>query len=150
MGMKETILSDMKTAMKNQEATKLSSLRMLQAAIKNKEIELRPNAITDQEVMAVIKKIANQHKDSIEQFTNANRLDLVENEKVQLAILEAYLPSQMSKADVEKLITQVIAETKASSIKDMGTVVKATIAKAAGAADGKLVSELVKAKLSAV
>ena len=148
MGMKETVLSDMKTAMKSQDAVRLSALRMLQAAIKNKEIELRPNAITDQDVMAVVRKMVAQHKDSIEQYTNASRQDLVDKEKEQLAVLEVYMPKQMSKEDLEKLITQVIAETNASSMKDMGAVIKATIAKAAGAADGKLVSELVKTKLS--
>jgi uncharacterized protein YqeY len=148
MGMKETILADLKTAMKNQDAAKLSAIRMLQSAIKNKEIELRPNAIADQDIMAVIKKMCNQHKDSIEQFTTANRLDLVENEKAQLKILEAYLPKQMSREEIEKLVSTVIAETNASSAKDMGTVMKAVLAKAAGLADGKVVSELVKSKLT--
>jgi uncharacterized protein YqeY len=148
MGMKETILADLKTAMKNQDAAKLSAIRMLQSAIKNKEIELRPNAIADQDIMAVIKKMCNQHKDSIEQFTTANRLDLVENEKAQLKILEAYLPKQMSREEIEKLVSAVITETNASSAKDMGTVMKAVLAKAAGLADGKVVSELVKSKLT--
>lgn len=148
MGMKETVLSEIKTAMKNQDAVKLSALRMLQSAIKNKEIELRPNAISDQDIMAVIKKICNQHKDSIEQYTKANRQDLVDQEKAQLNVLEGYLPKQMSREDVEKIIMQVIAEVKATSAKDMGTVMKATIAKTGGAADNKIVSEIVKAKLT--
>lgn len=148
MGMKETVLADMKTAMKNQDAVKLSALRLLQSAIKNREIELRPNAITDQDIIAVIKKICNQHKDSIEQYTTAGRMDLVDQEKAQLAILEVYLPKQMPREELEKIITQVIAETKASSAKDMGAVMKATIAKTAGTADNKLISEIVKSKLA--
>jgi uncharacterized protein YqeY len=148
MPMKETILSDMKAAMKSQDAVRLSALRFLQSAIKNREIELRPNAITDQDILSVLKKICNQFKDSIEQYTNANRLDLVDQEKAQLKILETYLPTMMSREELEKIITQVIAETKATSAKDMGTVMKATIAKTAGAADNKMISELVKAKLS--
>lgn len=148
MGMKETILADMKEAMKSQNAVKLSALRFLQSAVKNKEIELRPNAITDQDVIAVIKKICNQHKDSIEQFTNANRLDLVDNEKMQLAVLEGYLPKQMSREELEKVVSAVIAEVKASSAKDMGVVMKGVLAKTAGTADGKMVSEIVKSKLS--
>jgi uncharacterized protein YqeY len=148
MGMKETILADMKDAMKSQNAAKLSALRFLQSAVKNKEIELRPNAITDQDVIAVIKKICNQHKDSIEQFTNANRMDLVDNEKTQLAVLEAYLPKQMSREELEKVVSAVIAEVKASSAKDMGVVMKSVLAKTAGTADGKMVSEIVKSKLS--
>lgn len=147
MGMKETILSEMKEAMKSQDATRLGALRFLQSAIKNKEIELRPNAITDQDVTAVIKKICNQHKDSIEQYTKAGRQDLVDQEKSQLAVLEGYLPKQMSRDEVEKLVAQVISETGAKSVKDMGTVIKAAMAKAAGAADGKMLSEVVKAKL---
>jgi uncharacterized protein YqeY len=147
MGMKETILADLKVAMKNQEAEKLSAIRFLQSAIKNKEIELRPNAITDADILAVLKKICNQHKDSIEQYTKANRKDLVDQEAAQLKIMEHYLPKQMSREDLEKIITQVIAETKASSVKDMGAVIKATIAKTAGAADNKTISEIIKTKL---
>jgi uncharacterized protein YqeY len=148
MGMKETVLADMKTAMKNQEAVKLSALRFLQSAIKNREIELRPNLITDQDILAVLKKICNQHKDSIEQYTAAGRMDLVDQEKAQLVILEGYLPKQMPREELEKIISQVIAETKASSAKDMGAVMKATIAKTAGAADNKMISEIVKSKLT--
>jgi len=148
MAMKETILNDMKTAMKNQDAVKLSAIRFLQSAVKNREIELRPNAITDQDIIAVIKKLVNQHRDSIEQYTKANRPDLVDQEKAQLAVIETYLPAAMSRADLEKVVATVIAETKASSMKDMGAVIKAIIAKTAGAADNKMISELVKAKLS--
>lgn len=148
MGMKETILAEIKTAMKNQDAVRLSALRMLQSAIKNKEIELRPATITDQDVMAVIKKICNQHKDSIEQYTKANRQDLVDNEKSQLAVLEGFLPKQMAREEVEKIIAQVMADIKATSVKDMGAVIKGTIAKTGGAADNKLISEIVKSKLS--
>ncbi len=147
MTMKETILNDMKSAMKAQDAVRLSALRFLQAAIKNKEIELRPNSIADQDVIAVIKKICNQHKDSIEQYSKAGRQDLVDQEKAQLSVAESYLPKQMSREELEKVIASVIAETKASSMKDMGAVIKATMAKTAGAADGKLISELVKSKL---
>ncbi len=148
MGLKETVLADMKEAMKNQQAVKLSALRFLQSAIKNKEIDVRPNAITDQDVMAVIKKICNQHKDSIEQYTKAGRQDLVDQEKSQLAIVEVYLPKQMSREDLEKIISDVISETKATAMKDMGAVIKGVMAKTAGAADGKLISEIVKSKLS--
>lgn len=148
MGMKETVLADMKEAMKNQETVKLSALRFLQAAIKNREIEVRPATITDQDVLAVVKKICNQHKDSIEQYTKASRQDLVDQEKAQLQIIEGYLPKQMPRAELEKIISDVIAETKASSVKDMGAVIKGVIAKTAGAADNKIISEIVKSKLA--
>ena len=147
MTMKETILNDMKNALKAQDAVRLSALRFLQAAIKNKEIELRPKPIADQDVIAVIKKICNQHKDSIEQYGKAGRQDLVDQEKAQLSVAEGYLPTQMSREELERVIASVIAETKASSMKDMGAVIKATMAKTAGTADGKLISELVKSKL---
>ena len=147
MAMKEIILNDMKNAMKAQDAVKLSALRFLQSAIKNKEIELRPKAIADQDVIAVIKKLCNQHKDSIEQYSKAARQDLVDNEQAQLKVIEAYLPKQMSREELEKVIVQVISETKAASMKDMGAVIKATMAKTAGAADGKMISEIVKTKL---
>ncbi len=147
MAMKEIILNDMKNAMKAQDAVKLSALRFLQSAIKNKEIELRPKAIADQDVIAVIKKLCNQHKDSIEQYSKAARQDLVDNEQAQLKVIEAYLPKQMSREELEKVIVQIIAETKAASMKDMGAVIKATMAKTAGAADGKMISEIVKTKL---
>lgn len=148
MGLKETILADLKSAMKNQEAVRLSALRFLQSAIKNREIELRPNAITDQDVLSVIKKICNQHKDSIEQYTKANRQDLVDQEKAQLTILEGYLPKALPREEVEKIVAQVMAETKATSMKEMGAVIKGVIAKTAGAADNKMISEIVKSKLS--
>ena len=148
MAMKETILNDMKNAMKAQDALKLSALRFLQSAIKNKEIELRPKAIADQDIIAVIKKLCNQHRDSIEQYSKASRQDLVDIEQAQLKVIEAYLPKQMLRPELESVIAQVIVETKAASIKDMGAVIKATMAKTAGAADGKMISEIVKAKLT--
>jgi len=148
MAIKEQIMNDMKTAMKEKNQLKLDSIRFLQAAIKNREIEVRPNAITEEEVMSVIKKMVKQRKESIEQYKTADRQDLVEKEAAELAIIEGYLPAQMSKEEVEKIVTAVIAETKAASIKDMGAVMKAVVAKTAGTADNKLVSEIIKSKLS--
>jgi uncharacterized protein YqeY len=147
MALKETILAEIKTAMKSQAAVRLSALRFLQSAVKNKEIELRPNTISDQDIIAVVKKICNQHKDSIEQYTSAGRHDLVDQEKAQLVVLEEFLPKQLSREELEKMVTDVIKEVGASSIKDMGNVIKATIAKTGGAADNRIVSEIVKAKL---
>lgn len=148
MEIKEQIMSDMKTAMKEKDQLKLDSIRFLQAAIKNREIEVRPAAITNEDVMGVIKKMVKQRKESIEQYKAANRQDLVDKEAAELKIIEAYLPAQMSKDDIEKIVAATITELKASSIKDMGTVMKAVVAKTAGTADNKLVSELIRAKLS--
>jgi uncharacterized protein YqeY len=148
MGLKETVLADLKEAMKNKDEARLAAIRFLQAAIKNREIELRPNAINDQEIIHVIKKICNQLKEAIEQFKNGGRPELADKEAAQLKVLESYLPQQMSRADLEKIIDLVIAETKAQSVKDMGNVIKSTIAKTQGAADNKLISEIVKGRLN--
>lgn len=148
MEIREQIMNDMKAAMREKNQVKLDAIRMLQAAIKNREIEVRPNAITGEEVISVIKKMAKQRKESIDQYKAASRQDLVDKEVAELAVIEQYLPAQMSKEQIEKIVTEVIAETKASTIKDMGTVMKAVSVKTAGSADNKLVSEIIKSKLS--
>ena len=148
MEIREKIMSDVKNAMREKDQVRLDALRFLQAAIKNREIEARPNAITVDDVLAVIKKLVKQRKESIEQYQAASRQDLVDKEAFELKILEAYMPSQMSKDQVEKIVAEAIAETKASSIKDMGTVMKAVMAKTKGSADNKMVSEIIKSKLA--
>ncbi len=148
MEIREKLMSDMKTAMREKDQVKLESIRFLQAAIKNREIEVRPDPISAEDVMAVIKKSVKQRKESIEQYKNANRQDLVDKETTELKIIESYLPSQMSKDQVEALVLQTITEMNAKSIKDMGPVMKAVIAKSAGTADNKLVSEIIKTKLT--
>jgi uncharacterized protein YqeY len=148
MGLREQILDDIKTAMKNKEAEKLSAIRMLQSAIKYREIELRPNAITDQDILGVVKKLTKQRKDSIEEFTKAGRNDLVDKEKFELNVLEAYMPAQMSADQVKAIVEAVIAEQGATTMKQMGGVVKEVMARTAGQADGKMISDLVKAKLT--
>lgn len=147
MSLKDQIMADVKSAMKNKEADKLSALRFLQAAIKNKEIDVRPNEITEDDVLGVIKKAVKQRKDSIEQYGQAGRDDLVQKETFELEIIQAYLPEQLSEEAVAKIVEQVIAETGASSMKDMGAVMQAVMAKTAGAADNKVVSQLVRGKL---
>lgn len=148
MEIREKILSDMKTAMRDKDSAKLEAIRFLQSAIKYREIEVRPNAITNDDVMGVIKKLVKQRKESIEQYQNAKRQDLVDKETAELKILEGYLPAQMSKDQIEKIVAETITEVKAASIKDMGTVMKAVMAKTQGAADNKLVSEVIKSKLT--
>lgn len=147
MDLKQRILEDMKAAMKSQQADRLSAIRMLQAAVKNREIELRPETINDQEIMGVVRRLAKQRKDAIEQYENASRADLAEKEKQELAIIEEYLPKQMDAAQVTQVVTDVIAALGANSMKQMGAVIKEVQARTAGAADNKLVSELVKSKL---
>ncbi len=147
MGLREKILDDMKSAMKSQEADRLSAIRMLQAAVKYREIELRPNTISDQDILGVVKKLTKQRKDSIEEFTKAGRTDLADKEKFELGVLEAYMPAQMSPDAVVQLVNDVIASVGATTMKQMGQVVKEVMAKSGGQADGKQVSDLVKAKL---
>lgn len=142
------IMNDIKDAMRSKDSLKLNTLRFLQSAIKNREIELRPNPLNDEESMSVIKKLVKQRKESIEQYKAGNRQDLVDQESAELKILETYLPAQMSKEQVEKLVAEAIASTGAKSVKEMGAVMKEVLAKSGGAADNKLVSELVRAKLS--
>lgn len=143
------LMNDMKTAMREKDQVRLDTIRFVQAAIKNREIECRPNPITDEDILAVLKKLVKQRKESIDQFKNAGRQDLADKEEGELKILEVYLPAQMSREQVEKIVAEVIAETKASSIKDMGAVMKGVMAKTGGAADNKVVSEIIKGKLQA-
>lgn len=147
MSLKEKVLADLKDAMKNKEEKKLSAIRFLQSAIKNREIELRPNAITDQDILGVVKKLAKQRQESIEQFEKGGRTDLAEAEKFELTVLEGYMPAQLSKEKVEEIVLQVLKDLNANSIKQMGAVMKEVTARTAGAADNKLVSDLVKARL---
>ena len=148
MEIRDRIMNDVKTAMRDKDQLKLGALRFLQAAIKNKEIDLRPNPITAEEIMNVIKKLVKQRKESIEQYQAAQRQDLVDQETGELKILESYLPSQMSREQVEVLVTQAIAALNAKSVKDMGPVMKEVIAKSQGTADNKMVSEIIKSKLN--
>lgn len=145
---KAKLMEDVKVAMKAKEQSKLDALRFLQAAIKYKEIEMRPNEIKDDDVMGVIKKLAKQRKESIEQFQAAGRTDLVEKEAVELAFLESYLPKAADRATTEKVVGEVIAALNAKTMKEMGAVMRESQTRLGGAADGKMLSEIIKSKLS--
>jgi len=147
MEIRERLTAEMKEAMKAKDQLRLEAIRFLQSAIKNKEIELRPTPISVDEVLGVVKKLVKQRKESIEQYQAAARQDLVDKEMAELKILETYLPAQMGRAEVEKIVAEVIEQTKAGSIKDMGVVMKGVISKTAGTADNKLVSEIIRSKL---
>lgn len=147
MKLKEQIMADIKDAMKSKESVRLGTLRFLNSAIKNKEIDARPNELTEDDVLSVIKKAVKQRKESIEQYQQADRVDLVEKEQAELAVLSQYLPEEMSREKVEEVVTQVIQDLNADSIKMMGAVMKETIVRCQGSADNKVVSEVVKAKL---
>jgi uncharacterized protein YqeY len=148
MELRDKIMADVKAAMIAKESLKLTALRGLQAAIKNREIDMRPDAITPEEVINVVKKLVKQRKESIDQFSQAGRQDLVDQESAELKVLEVYLPAQMGREQIEALVVEVIAATGAKTVKDMGPVMKEVIARANGAADNKIVSEVIKAKLA--
>lgn len=147
MALKERITEDMKSAMRAGEKDRLATIRLILAAIKQKEVDERIT-LDDAQVTAAIEKMAKQRKESIAQFEAGGRADLVAKENAELAILTAYLPEQLSDAEVDQLIARAIAETGAASIKDMGKVVAQVKSAAAGRADMAAVSARVKAKLS--
>jgi uncharacterized protein YqeY len=144
MGLRETIDSDLKNAMKSGEKDKVSTLRMLMAAIKNKQIDKRPEPLTETDVQDTVRSLIKQRKDSIEQFTKGGRQDLVDKETAEVAVLSVYLPQQLGRDEVERLVREAIAQTGAQGAKDMGKVMKALMPVIAGRADNKLLSELVK------
>ncbi len=150
MGIREKILEDIKTAMKEKKAERLEVLRFLNAAIKNREIEIRPTPIADSEVISVIQKMVKQRTDSIEQYKAASRVDLATKEEGELGILKEYLPAQMSEAELKSIIEAAVASVGATSMKDMGKVMKEAQEKAQGRADNKLLSQIIKDKLAAL
>ena len=147
MALKERITEDMKTAMRSGEKDKLAAIRLILAAIKQREVDERI-ALDDPQVLSVIEKMTKQRKESIAQFEAGGRADLVAKEKAEMDILAAYLPAQLSDAELDALIGQAIASNGAVSIKDMGKVVAQIKTAAAGRADMGRVSALVKARLS--
>lgn len=150
MSLKDRLVADMTQAMKDKNANKLSTLRMAKAAVMNEENKRGVGTVlTDEETTKVLQSLVKQRKDSIEQFTANGRVELAEKEQAELAVLEAYLPQAASAEEIAAAVEEAIAETGASSMKEMGLVMKAALAKLQGkTADGKMVSETVKAKLS--
>jgi len=146
--LEDKILADYKDAMKNRDTLKSSTLSFLRSQLKNVIIEKKKDKLEDKDVIVVIKKQVKQRLDSIEKFKSGERLDLVEKEKKELEILKKYLPPELSRKELEKIISEVIAEIGANSMKDMGRVMKEVMSKVSGRADSKLLSELVKSGLS--
>jgi len=142
--LEDTINKGYIEAMKAKDRVRSSTLNFLRAEIKNLRIEKRDDQLDEQDVIAVIKKQVKQRQDSIEQFKQGGRDDLVEKEEAELAILKSYLPEEMSEDALQKVVNDVIQESGAASMKDMGTVMKTVLEKVAGQADNKMVSGLVK------
>ena len=149
MSMNDQVGADIAAAMKARDASRLSALRMLKAAVMNKGVE-KGRDLEDAEILQVVSSLVKQRRDSIEQFTNAGRTDLVEKETAELKVLQAYLPAAATPEEINAAVAEAIAETGASSPKDMGKVMKAVMPKLAGKnADGKAVNEAVRRTLGA-
>ena len=146
MTLKERITEDMKTAMRSGEKDRLAVIRLLQAAIKQREVDERIT-LDDAQITSVLEKMIKQRKESIVAFEKGARADLVAKESAEIVILQPYLPAQLSDAELDALIAEAIASTGAASIKDMGKVMGVVKAKAAGKADMGAVGARIKAKL---
>jgi len=145
----ERIEQDLKAAMKNREAERLSTLRMMKTAIKNREID-KMDALTDEEAIKTLQSLVKQRRDSIEQYQKAGRTELAEKEAAEITVIEEYLPAALDEAAITKIVEETISETGAGSAKEMGMVMKAVMAKLAGqTVDGKVVNQIVRAKLGA-
>jgi uncharacterized protein YqeY len=147
MGLRERLEADMKDAMKSRDTLRLETIRGVRGAMRNKEIELG-QSLDDDGILRVIRALVKQRGDSIEQFQAAGRTELVQKESAERQLLESYLPAAPDEKAVEAAVAAVIAELGASGPKDMGRVMKAALEKLGGAADGKLVSQIARKKLS--
>jgi uncharacterized protein YqeY len=151
MPLKDQITEDMKTAMRAKDSARLSTVRLLLAAMKQKEVDermvLTGTVLTDADVLAIIDKMVKQRRESIAQFDKAGRNDLAEAEKAEIGVLSGYLPQQLSEAEVGEAVAAAISESGAAGVKDMGKVMAVLKPKLAGRTDMGRVSGLVKAKL---
>ena len=148
--LEENIFNDYKQAMKSKDPLKVSVLRLLRAEITNLAVAKKKNNLDDSEVVSLIKKQIKQRQDSIEQFTQGGRLEMAEKEKQELELLKPYLPEELSADEIKEIIEDVVVATSACGAKDMGKVMKEINARISGKADGRLVSDLVRERLSKV
>jgi len=148
MSLSKQIVSDLTAAMKAQDAARTSTLRMVKAAMMNRQIE-KGAELDDEDMQKLLRSLVKQRRDSIEQYEKAGRQELVDKETAEIAVIDTYLPNAASQEEIEQAVAAAIAETGASSIKEMGKVMKSAQAALAGKnADGRLVSEVVKSKLN--
>jgi uncharacterized protein len=147
MTLREQIISDMTASMKAQDAPRTSTLRMVKAAMMNRQIE-KGGELDDEEMTRLLNSLVKQRRDSVEQYEKGGRQDLAEKEKAEIQVIEAYLPQAASPEEIEAAVASAITESAAGSMKDMGKVMKSVQAALAGKnADGRVVSEIVKSKL---
>jgi uncharacterized protein YqeY len=147
MGLEERLVEEMKQAMKSNDRLRLSAIRMIRSSIKNKEIEQR-KPLDDEGILRVIQGMVSKGEESIEQFKLGGRMDLVEKETKEIETLKSFLPQPLSREEVLEIINQTIEETKASSLKDIGKVMKSVMPKLGGKVNGSLVNQWVKERLS--
>ena len=147
MSLEERLVKEMKQAMKSNDKLRLSTIRMIRPTVKNKEIEIR-KPLDDKEIQRVIQGMVRRGEESLEQFKSGGRMDLVEKESKEIEILKSFLPQSLTQEEILKIIDQTIEETQATSLRDLGKVMKSVMPKLQGKADGKLINELVKGRLS--
>ncbi len=147
MGLKDQLMADMKEAMKAKQAERLGTIRQLRSAIKNKEIELRQE-IDDSAIISVIGTAVKQRREAALMYSENERPELAAKEEAEMAVLQQYLPAQLSEVDVSAIVVAVIAETGATSMQDMGKVMPQVMAKTKGSAEGKMVNQLVRKHLA--
>ncbi|AZV44441.1 MULTISPECIES: GatB/YqeY domain-containing protein [Peribacillus] len=147
MSLLERLNNDMKQAMKNKEKDKLSVIRMLKASLQNEALKLRQE-LTEEEELTVLSRELKQRKDSLNEFANADRTDLVDKIRIEIGYVEAYMPEQLSAEEISSIVKQTIEEVNATSKADMGRVMSALMPKVKGKADGSLVNKLVQQHLS--
>lgn len=145
--MKKQVEQDMIQAAKARDKVRLSALRLIKTAMHNREIDLK-RELNEPEILQLLSGMVKQRRDSIEQFAKGGRADLVAQEEAELAIIQSFMPQQLSREEIEAEIEKAVGEAGASSVKDMGKVMKVLIPRITGKADGKMVGDLVKAKLA--
>ncbi|MEA3489068.1 MAG: GatB/YqeY domain-containing protein [Candidatus Omnitrophota bacterium] len=145
--LEKEITEAVKQALKAGEKVKLSALRMLISEIKNKKIADRVETLDDEKVIGIVRKMVRRHKESIEQFKQGGREDLVDKEAAELAVIEEYMPDELSEDEISRIISEVIEKTGAVSPKDMGAVMGAVMDRVKGRANGKIISRMVQEKL---
>jgi uncharacterized protein YqeY len=147
MSLKERIVSDLTAAMKARDAGRTSTLRMMKASVMNREIE-KGGALSEEELTKALQTLVKQRRDSIEQYEKAGRQELAAKEQSEIEVIEAYLPQAATREEIERAVAEAVSETNAASMREMGAVMKAAQARLAGRnADGRVVSEIVKARL---
>ena len=147
MALENRLVEEMKQAMKSNDKLRLSTIRMIRTAVKNKEIEQR-KPLDDEGIMRVIQGMVRKSEESVEQFKTGGRMDLVEKETKEIETMKSYLPQPLSREEVLNVIDQTIEETQATSLKDLGKVMKSLMPKLGGKVDGALVNQWVKERLS--